>query len=97
MKKQTKHSIKAHLLWSALILLSLLAVCAIPFALAQSRNRGTTKQSAAKPNAAANTYMPQLANRIDGAVSDQPLPKISQTGQLQLPTKQNEPGLPVCR
>src|SRR5205814_7175566 len=40
MKKQNS-SIKAHLLWSALILLSLLAVCAIPFALAQSRNRGT--------------------------------------------------------
>src|SRR5437016_1069609 len=47
MKKQTHPSIKAHLLWSALILLSLLAVCAIPFALAQSRGRGTTKRSGA--------------------------------------------------
>src|SRR6266478_4236440 len=47
MKKQTKHSIKAHLLWSALILLSLVAICAIPFALAQ---RNATKRSAAKPN-----------------------------------------------
>src|SRR5438034_5234799 len=83
MKKQNP-SIKAHLLWSALILLLLLAVCAIPFALAQSRNRGTTKQSAAKTNAPANMYNPQLANRIDGAVSDQPLPNISQTGQSQL-------------
>ena len=35
MKKQINPSIKAHLLWSALILLALLAVCAIPFALAQ--------------------------------------------------------------
>ncbi len=34
-KKQINPSINAHLLWSALILLSLLAVCAIPFALAQ--------------------------------------------------------------
>src|SRR5882724_4718658 len=83
MKRQTKQSIKAHLLWSALILLSLLAVCAIPFALAQSRSRGTTKQTAAK-NAPANMYNPQVANRADGAVSDQPLPNISQTGQSQL-------------
>src|SRR5207245_2565817 len=37
MKKQNS-SIKAHLLWSALILLALLAVCAIPFALGQ-RNK----------------------------------------------------------
>src|SRR5437867_3562677 len=88
MKKQTKHSIKAHLLWSALILLALLAVCAIPFTLAQSRSRGTSKQSvatpAAKTNAPANMYNPQVANRADGAVSDQPLPNISQTGQSQL-------------
>ena len=89
MKKQRKPSIKAHLLWSALILLSLLAVCAIPFALAQSRSRGTTKQSVAKPNAPGNTYNPQVANRADGAVSDQPLPNISQTDQSQLPTTSN--------
>src|SRR5437764_10718260 len=35
MKKQINPSIKAHLLRSALILLSLLAICAIPFTLAQ--------------------------------------------------------------
>ena len=40
MKKQINPTIKAHLLWSALILLSLLAVCTIPFALAQ-RSTGT--------------------------------------------------------
>jgi hypothetical protein len=39
-KKQINSSIKAHFLRSALILLSFLAVCAIPFALAQSRSRG---------------------------------------------------------
>src|SRR5205823_8113962 len=95
MKKQTKHSIKAHLLWSALILLSLLAVCAIPFALAQSRSRGTSKQGvatpAAKTNAPANRYNPQVANRADGAVSDQPLPNISQTDQSQRSTVTSGP------
>jgi hypothetical protein len=57
MKKQNS-SIKAHLLWSALILLSLLAVCAIPFALAQSRSRGTTKRS----QAASMSQLPTTSN-----------------------------------
>src|SRR5438874_5407505 len=48
MKKQNNPSIKAHLLWSALILLSLLAVCAIPFTLAQPRSRAITKPSVPK-------------------------------------------------
>src|SRR5206468_5855302 len=47
MKKQINPSIKAHLLRSAFILLSLVAVSAIPFALAQSRSRGTAKRSVA--------------------------------------------------
>ena len=77
MKKQNS-SIKAHLLWSALILLSLLAVCAIPFALAQSRSRGTAKQSVAKPNAVPSINL----QSIDGTVPAQPqLPNISQTDQ----------------
>jgi uncharacterized repeat protein (TIGR01451 family) len=42
MKKQINPTIKAHLIRSAFILLSLLAVCAIPFALAQ---RNSSKQS----------------------------------------------------
>jgi hypothetical protein len=45
MKKQINPSIKAHFLRSALILLSLVAICAIPFALAQSHNRGTNHES----------------------------------------------------
>src|SRR5436309_5015711 len=49
MKKQINPSIKAHLLRSALILLSLLVICAIPFALAQSYNRGTAKPNVTKP------------------------------------------------
>jgi hypothetical protein len=44
MKKQTNPSIKAHLIRSAFILLSLLTICAIPFALAQ---RKTTERSRA--------------------------------------------------
>src|SRR5947209_8459842 len=47
MKKQINPSIKAHLLRSAFILLALVAVSAIPFALAQSRSRGTAKRSVA--------------------------------------------------
>ena len=49
MKKQINPTIKAHLIRSAFYLLLLLGVCAIPFALAQSRSRGTARQSAAKP------------------------------------------------
>ena len=45
MKKQINPTIKAYLVRSGFYLLLLLAVCAIPFALAQ---RNTTKQSAAK-------------------------------------------------
>ena len=85
MKKQIHPSIKAHLLWSALILLSLLAVCAIPFALAQ---RNSTKQSVAKPNAVPSINL----QSIDGTVSAQPQsPKVSRT---DLPTKTSEPRVP---
>src|SRR6266404_8291164 len=45
MKKQNS-SIKAHLLWSALILLTLLAVCAIPLALAQRSKQSKQVQEA---------------------------------------------------
>src|SRR5256885_15166358 len=47
MKKQINPSIKAHLLRSAFILLSLVAVSAIPFALAHPRSPGTAKRSVA--------------------------------------------------
>ena len=47
MKKQINPTIKAHLIRGAFYLLLLVAVCAIPFALAQSRSRGTTKQGVA--------------------------------------------------
>ena len=74
MKKQINPTIKAHLLRGAFYLL--LAVCAIPFALAQSRSRGTFKQSVAKPNAPASMYLPQAGQSADGAVRA-PAPRSS--------------------
>ena len=53
MKKQINPTIKAHLIRGAFYLLLLVAVCAIPFALAQSRSRGTTKRGVVSKFAAA--------------------------------------------
>ena len=39
--------------------------------------------------------MAQVSQRTDGAVSDQPLPNISQTGPSHLPKKHSEPAMPV--
>src|SRR5213594_2518467 len=77
MKKQINPTIKAHLLRGAFYLLLLLAVCAIPFALAQ-RN---TKRSVTKPNAAAKVAPPAT-----GAISASGVPNISGAKQLQVPT-----------
>src|SRR4030095_12201802 len=49
MKKQINPTIKAYLIRGAFYLLLLIAVCAIPFALAQSRSRGTAKRGVATP------------------------------------------------
>ena len=57
MKKQIDPTIKAHLIRGAFYLLLLLAVCAIPFALAQSRSRGTAKPGVIKP-----TVLPNLTS-----------------------------------
>jgi N-acetylneuraminic acid mutarotase len=51
MKKQINPTIKAHLIRSAFYVILLLAVCVIPFALAQ---RNTTNRSVSKPKATAN-------------------------------------------
>ena len=48
-KKHFNPPTKAHLLWSALLLLSVLAMCAMPFALAQSHSRWTAKANVTKP------------------------------------------------
>src|SRR6266480_3888033 len=69
MKKQINPTIKAHLIRSAFYVILLLAVCVIPFALAQ---RNTTKRSAAKPvakpNAVAIAQLPQDTSSLDGTV-----------------------------
>src|SRR2546423_13983240 len=68
MKKQIHPSIKAHLLWSALILLSLLAVCAIPFALAQRQAKQNVANSSVKIDAAGKQAPLQHAPPSTGAV-----------------------------
>ena len=58
MKKQINPTIKAHLIRGAFYLLLLLAVCAIPFALAQrNATKRTVINPAAKTDASANKYM----------------------------------------
>jgi hypothetical protein len=87
MKKQINPTIKAYLIRGAFYLLLLLAVCAIPFALAQ---RNATKRTTVNPAAKMDAkYMAQVSQRTDGAVSDQPLPKTSGTGPSQIPTTSN--------
>src|SRR5262245_55838714 len=67
MKKQINPTIKAYLVRGAFYLLLLLAVCAIPFALAQSRSRGSSKQNVAKTNALAATNLPPLTKSISAS------------------------------
>ena len=87
MKKQINPTIKAHLIRGAFYLLLLLAVCAIPFALAQSRSRGTAKRSMATPNAPANkdlsratgpVILPGPASGVVGHANGPTLPRTSQ-------------------
>jgi len=94
MKKQIHPSIKAHLLWSALILLSLLAVCAIPFALAQ---RNSTKRSVAKPDVVAakisGTDQSQIPTFPYSSVRTYG-PQTMPAGQSQRPTVSSGPSVP---
>src|SRR5213593_874802 len=89
MKKQIHPSIKAHLLWSALILLSLLAVCAIPFALAQSRSRGASKQNVTQAPQAA-----PAARNISGTDLSQilefPYSSVRTRGTAERPAGQSQ-------
>src|SRR5947208_1402128 len=70
MKQQIKHSIKAYLIRGAFYLLLLIAICAIPFALAQ---RGAAKLSVAEQGFDSNgaTYQARVLN---GALSPALLP-----------------------
>ncbi len=88
MKKQISPTIKAHLIRGAFYLLLLLAVCAIPFALAQSRNRGTSKPSVVKANSASyptatglqapRPALPAAAGAVS-AQSEVSVPKVANT------------------
>ena len=73
MKKQINPTIKAYLIRGAFYLLLLLAVCAIPFALAQSRSRGTAT-AAAKSDAAAKTNQQHAAPPSSGAIGALAIP-----------------------
>ena len=73
MKKQINPTIKAHLIRGAFYLLLLVAVCAIPFALAQrnAANRGAVN-SASKPNIVGKPAPPSAAaqaSRLSGVHS----------------------------
>jgi hypothetical protein len=93
MKKQINPTTKAHLIRGAFYLLLLLAVCAIPFALAQ---RNATKRSVAQGTARPDaTYLPQAAPPSTGlpqappstgAISAPAGSNISRAVQGQLPT-----------
>src|SRR6266513_877627 len=100
MKKQTKHTVKAHLLWSALILLVLVAVCAIPFALGQRQaTKRTVANSSVTIHAAGNPM--QNAPPSTGAVgvsSAQSPAGNPGNNQLQVPKVSSGPmGVPSFR
>ena len=90
MKKQINPTIKAHLIRGAFYLLLLLAVCAIPFALAQSRSRGTAKRSMATPNAPANKDLSRATGPVtlpgpaSGVVGNANGPTLPRTSQIPL-------------
>ena len=90
MKKQINPTIKAHLLRSAFYLLLLVAVCAIPFALAQSRSRGTAKRSMATPNAPTNKDLSRATGPVvlpgpdSGVVGNTNGPTLPRTSQIPL-------------
>src|SRR5262245_6737780 len=85
MKKQIKPNIKAHLLRGAFYLLLLLAVCAIPIALAQrnsARRRLAKPVSAASPaadNSAKNDFASELAKK-QAALLPKPIQPVAPLG-----------------
>jgi hypothetical protein len=70
MKKQTNSTIKAHLIRGAFYLLLLVAVCAIPFALAQrNASKRSMAKPAAQPNLSAVAKLRQTAPPLTRAIS----------------------------
>jgi Kelch motif/Galactose oxidase, central domain len=84
MKKQINPTSKAHLIRGAFYLLLLIAVCAIPFALAQSRSRGTTKRGVAS-NLAAAPVAPGAAQATKLSSVNSKAASQSNTGSGLLP------------
>ena len=76
MKKQINPSLKAHLIRGAFYLLLLLAVCAIPFALAQRHATNRSVAPATDPNAVFN---PAVA--LPSTAGDQTQPAVSSGGR----------------
>src|SRR4029079_9084664 len=98
MKKQINPTIKAHLIRGAFYLLLLLAVCAIPFALAQSRSRGTTTSAPKTDGAAKEHKAPAVTGAIGVSAAQAQLPKISANDQSQFPKGSSGPmGVPSFR
>jgi len=97
MKKQISPTIKAHLIRGAFYLLLLLAVCAIPFALAQSRSRGTSKRGVASSAAAAQPASEPAQGT--GLLPNDVLPDLPRISEL--PQKNSGAGaahkLPILR
>jgi hypothetical protein len=85
MKKQVHSTVKAHLIRSACYVLLLLAVCVIPFALAQ---RNTTERSV--------TAQTRAANKLQGAPNSDPaMPATDQSPLFQdLPSNRPAARLP---
>src|ERR1043165_4255246 len=100
MKKQIKPTIKAHLIRGAFYLLLLVAVCAIPFALAQRNNTikrvashstskptVATKFAAARPGFAFRTAQAHVSGAADLAKSHAP------AGPKKMPSRVVQPRL----
>src|SRR5215469_11828407 len=84
MKTRINAAIKAHLIRGAFYLLLLLAVCAIPFALAQSRGRGTTEPGVASLASNANMFAKfAAAQPASGAAQATMLSRIHPKGASQ--------------
>ena len=95
MKKQINPTIKAHLIRGAFYLLLLLAVCAIPFALAQSRSRGNA-MAAAKPDGAAKENTSHNLPAVTGAIGVSAAQALDTSqAQSQVPAKSSRPGIPA--
>ncbi|HKF95569.1 MAG TPA: hypothetical protein VKB96_13435, partial [Gammaproteobacteria bacterium] len=83
MRKQLNTTTRAHLIRGAFYLLLLLAVCAIPFALAQSRSRGAINPSivstAVNQTAVSDTAAaPPTSGAVKAQLAVPPYPKQPQ-------------------